>query len=181
MLDFKAMGEFLGIMLSIIFYLTPKEVESVQIWPNATDTNSKTKELSLIFHRSASGWYPDGISTNMSPGIRITDGKWVDEQGKTLLEIKKNLKVTNGTNYVFKPKDFENPLEFSVAGSKEDRAFSIKSNGKVIRAFRVKVLKSNKGAAANRRPVGQSDGSRNLSATFAADRAFPAAVAELGR
>jgi len=39
----------------------------------------------------------------------------------------------------------------------------------------------NKGAAANRRPAGQLDGSDNLSATVAADRAFPAAVAELGR
>ena len=36
-------------------------------------------------------------------------------------------------------------------------------------------------AAANRRPTGQLDGSDNLSATVAADRAFPAAVPELGR
>jgi hypothetical protein len=36
------------------------------------------------------------------------------------------------------------------------------------------------GAAANCRPVGQSDGSDNLSAIVAANRAFPAAVAELG-
>ncbi len=35
-----------------------------------------------------------------------------------------------------------------------------------------------KGAPANRRPAGQLDGSGNLSATVAADRAFPAAVAE---
>ena len=175
------MGEFLGIMLSIIFYLTPKEVESVQIWPYATDTNPKTKEMSLIFNRTQAGWYPDGISTNSSQCITVSDGKWVDEKGKVLLEIKANLKVTNGTNYVFKPKDFENPLEFSVAGSKEDRAFSIKSNGKVIREFRVKVLKSNKSAAANRRPAGQSDGSDNMSAIVAADPAFPAAVAELCR
>ena len=39
----------------------------------------------------------------------------------------------------------------------------------------------NQGAAANRRPAGQSDGSDNLSAIVAADRALPAAVAELGR
>jgi len=39
----------------------------------------------------------------------------------------------------------------------------------------------NEGAAANRRPAGQSDGLDNLSATVAADRAFPAAVAELDR
>ena len=36
-------------------------------------------------------------------------------------------------------------------------------------------------AAANRRPAGQSNGSGNLSAIVAVDRAFPAAVAELGR
>ena len=39
----------------------------------------------------------------------------------------------------------------------------------------------NQDAAANRRPAGQSDGSDNLSAIVAADRAFPAAVAEVGR
>jgi hypothetical protein len=39
---------------------------------------------------------------------------------------------------------------------------------------------ANQGAAANRRPAGQSGGSDNLSATVAADRAFPAAVAKLG-
>jgi hypothetical protein len=42
-------------------------------------------------------------------------------------------------------------------------------------------LPSNQSAAANRRPAGQLDGSGNLSAIVAADRAFPAAVAELGR
>lgn len=39
----------------------------------------------------------------------------------------------------------------------------------------------NQSAAANRRPALQSDGSDNLSAIVAAARAFPAAVAELGR
>jgi len=39
----------------------------------------------------------------------------------------------------------------------------------------------NQSAAANRRSAGQPDGSGNLFATVAADRAFPAAVAELGR
>ena len=43
------------------------------------------------------------------------------------------------------------------------------------------ALQPNQSAAANRRPAGQSDGSDNSSATVAADRAFPAAVAELGR
>jgi hypothetical protein len=47
--------------------------------------------------------------------------------------------------------------------------------------MRVGAIEPNKGAAANRRPAGQLDGSDSLTATLAADRAFPAAVAELGR
>ena len=40
----------------------------------------------------------------------------------------------------------------------------------------------NEGAAANRRPAGQSDGScQSRRGRIAADRAFPAAVAELDR
>jgi len=39
----------------------------------------------------------------------------------------------------------------------------------------------NQSAAANRHPAGQADGAGNLPATVAAARAFPAAVAELGR
>ena len=39
----------------------------------------------------------------------------------------------------------------------------------------------NQSAAANRRPAGQLDVSDNLAAIVAADRAFPAAVAELDR
>jgi hypothetical protein len=39
----------------------------------------------------------------------------------------------------------------------------------------------NHGAAANRRLAWQLSGSGDLSAIVAADRAFPAAVAELGR
>ena len=40
-------------------------------------------------------------------------------------------------------------------------------------------MKANQSAAANRRPAGQPNGSDNLPAIVAADRAFPAAVAEL--
>jgi hypothetical protein len=39
----------------------------------------------------------------------------------------------------------------------------------------------NQSAASNRRPAGQADGSGDLSVIVAADRAFPAAVAGLGR
>ena len=43
------------------------------------------------------------------------------------------------------------------------------------------MMWSNQGAAANRRPAGQFSGLDNLSAIVTADRAFPAAVAELDR
>ena len=46
---------------------------------------------------------------------------------------------------------------------------------------RKRTMMPNQSAAANRRPAGQLDGSGNLFATVAAARAFPAAVAELGR
>lgn len=42
-------------------------------------------------------------------------------------------------------------------------------------------MQPNHSAGADRHPAGQVDGSDNLSATVAADSAFPAAVAELGR
>lgn len=44
----------------------------------------------------------------------------------------------------------------------------------------MKTQAHTEGVAANRRPAGQSDGSDNLSAAVAADRAFPAVVAEFG-
>ena len=47
--------------------------------------------------------------------------------------------------------------------------------------FRILKMQANQSAAAHRRPAGQSDGSDNLAAIVAADRAFPAAVAELDR
>ena len=43
------------------------------------------------------------------------------------------------------------------------------------------MMRANQSAAANRRPALQSDGSGDLAETVAANRAFPAAVAELGR
>jgi hypothetical protein len=53
--------------------------------------------------------------------------------------------------------------------------------GRFMSFAETNTMWANQGAAANRRPAGQSDGSGNLAATVAADRAFPAAVAELGR
>jgi len=40
------------------------------------------------------------------------------------------------------------------------------------------MLTANQSAASNRRPAGQAGGSDNFFATVAADRAFPAAVAD---
>ena len=48
-----------------------------------------------------------------------------------------------------------------------------------LRQVTHKLLRPNQSAAANRRPAGLLDGSGNLSAIVAADRAFPAAVAQL--
>jgi hypothetical protein len=50
-----------------------------------------------------------------------------------------------------------------------------------LRRFRFPREPPNQGAAADRRPAEQSDGPDDLSATLAANRAFLAAVAELGR
>ena len=47
--------------------------------------------------------------------------------------------------------------------------------------IKAKANQANQGAPANRRTAGQLDGSGNLAAIVATDRAFPAAVAELGR
>jgi hypothetical protein len=43
-----------------------------------------------------------------------------------------------------------------------------------------KMMTPNQGAASNRRPAGRADRSDNLSAIVAADRAFPAAIPDLG-
>jgi len=47
--------------------------------------------------------------------------------------------------------------------------------------MRAHTTRPNQSAPANRRPALQSDGLCNLAAIVAADRALPAAVAELGR
>ncbi len=45
----------------------------------------------------------------------------------------------------------------------------------------MRFSQANQSAAANRRPAGQLNGSDNLTATVATERAFPTAVAELDR
>jgi len=144
------MGDFLGIMLAIIFSVTPKEVDRVQIWPYAGDTNQHAKELSLTFRKTEHGWCPDDGETNQNRCVTISDGKWLDEHGKVLLEIKDNLKISNGTNYVFGVKGWDNPIEFSVVEGKDERTFALKGQGKKGREIKVKSLKSKQVAPANR-------------------------------
>jgi hypothetical protein len=145
------MGEFLGIMFAIIFFVTPKENDRVQIWPYAADTNSYWRELNVSLIRTKDGWCPGDGDTNRDRCVVISNGKWVDEHGKVVLEIKNNLKVTNGTNYVFNPKDWENPLQFSVREGQGERTFEIREKGKTIREIKVKMWKSDKSAATNGR------------------------------
>lgn len=143
------MSGFLGIMLSIIFFVTPEKFDRIQVWPYAASTNSQTRELSLTFQRTRGGWCPDFGDTNQTTCMMITNGLWMDETGKVLLDIKNNLKVSQGTNYVFQPKGWDNPLEFSVRGNTSEKFFEIKEAGKVVRVFKVRMSKSNQGEAGN--------------------------------
>lgn len=90
-------------------------------------------------------------------------GQWKDDaEGKTFI-------------FLLKGEDFQRVYQGFF-----NRELSEKSEiEKIIREQKEKT--PNQGAAANRRPAGQLDGSGNLAAVVAADRAFPAAVAELGR
>lgn len=51
--------------------------------------------------------------------------------------------------------------------------------GKFLSVLSIESL--NQSASANRRPTGKTDGSGNLAATVATDRAFPVIVAGFGR
>jgi len=107
---FLTMGEFLDVMLAIIFFVTPKDIDRVQIWPYAADTNSHTRELSLTFQRTKNGWCPDFSETNRAACVEIANGRWLDESGKVLLDIKGNLKVTHRTNYLLCRLDYTVPI-----------------------------------------------------------------------
>ena len=136
------MGDFVAIMLAVIFFVTPKDMDHVQIWPYADDPKKYLKDLSLTFRKTGSGWCPDDGDKDLSRCVTIADGKWLDEKGKVLLELKGNLTISQGTNYVFKPKDWENPLKFAVREGSSERLFEIKENGKTTRTFKVKMWKS---------------------------------------
>lgn len=174
------MGDFVAIMLAIIFSVTPKDVNRVQIWPYAGDTNQQTSKLSVTFRRTETGWCPDDGDTNQTRCVTISDGRWIDEHGQTQLDIRNNLKVTDGTNYVFKPTDWERPLEFSVAEGKEERLFEIRSGGKTIRVFKVKPLKSNKTLEPTADGAFILRSIDNITSTDSVTRRC-AAVAQLGR
>src|SRR5688500_10526930 len=126
------MGEFVAIMLSIIFFLTPKEINEVQVRPYATDTDAHLRELTLNIRKTENGWCFDFVEPNPTRCLVVTNGQWLDRNGKLVMDIKNNLKVTQGTNYIFKPKDWDNPLEFSVGDNNDEKIFQIKAEGKTV-------------------------------------------------
>ncbi len=134
---------FLDIVLSIVVFLAPQNVTKIQIWPYAADPSERMRELKMTYSKGTNGWCVDYGETNMGPCLIITDGKLMDDHGKVLLNIKDNLKSADGTNYVFKPKEFENPLEFSVRESRDERTIEVREKGKIVRELRVKMGKSN--------------------------------------
>ena len=105
--------------------------------------------------------------------IGLTDGqrRALDRGERFILFVVCNLKVAGQEEVIEIPSEALSHAKFRV----ESTHYIYGSELRLI------TNAPNQGAAANRRPAGQSDGSGNLSATVAADRAFPAAVAELGR
>jgi hypothetical protein len=138
------MGEFLGIMLTIIFFVSPKDVNRIEVWPNASDPRENVRSLSLSFGWNGSNWCTQEEGTNTSSCFILSDGRWKDEDGKVILDIKANLNSSEGTNFVFKPKEWERPLRFSVREGADERTFEIKEDGKTVREFRVKMWRSAK-------------------------------------
>jgi len=132
---------YVEIMAAIILYLAPEDSSTVQVWPYAADPSARKKEVMVTYQKDARGWYQDW-ENRKGPCILENDGKMRDEAGKVFLDIKSNLKVSHGTNYVFKPKDWDNPLEFSLRDNKESRTFEIKEGGKTVREFKAKLSKS---------------------------------------
>jgi hypothetical protein len=141
------MYDFLDIILSVVIFLSPHDINRIQMWPYAGDSKQtpagSMNELSLTYQKDGNQWCEDYGDTNKGPCLIVTDGKLVDEHGKILLDIKDNLKVTNGTNYVFKPKDFDNPLKFSVSDGNGEKTIKIYDNTNVVREIRVKMWKAN--------------------------------------
>jgi len=137
------MYDFLDIILSVVIYLSPHDINRIQICPYAADTKQtpagRMNELSLTYQKDGNQWCEDFGDTNKGPCIIVTDGKLMDEHGKILLDIKDNLKVTNGTNYVLKPKGFDNPLKFSVREGNGEKTIAIYDSTNVVREIRFKV------------------------------------------
>jgi hypothetical protein len=131
--------EFMMYMFAIILSLTPKDVDTVQIWPYADATNGWRKDASFTFEKTANGWCPTLSDSDRDRCIALTNGNWVDAQGKVQLEINKNLSVSEKTNYTFQPKDFERPLRFTIHQKNEERTIDIKEKGKTVRVFKAKM------------------------------------------
>ena len=140
------MYDFLDIILAVVICLSPHDINRIQMWPNAADPGQtplgRMNELSLIYQKDGNQWCADFGETNKGPCIIVTDGKLVDEHGKILLNIKDNLKVANETNYVFQPKDFDNPLKFSVSDGNGEKTVAIYDGTNVVREIRFKAWRT---------------------------------------
>jgi hypothetical protein len=139
------MSPFLDIMVAIVIFLSPPDIKRIEIWPYAADPNNRNRELMMPYLKGSGGWCVDFGETNRVRCIHMNAGIMVDEKGKVLLNIKDNLKMSNGTNYVFKPIDFDNPLGFSIVEGKDERTIQIKEKGKIVRELRVRTWKSTSG------------------------------------
>lgn len=112
------------------------------------------------------------VRTGKSSARPLTLLEWEDTQKKIQAQIDDLATYYAFTNFATTNRD-----PFDPPDPKLDSTW--------IEEFREKLRSitnapaANQGAAANRRPDGQADGSGNLSATVAGDRAFPAAVADL--
>jgi len=155
------MYSFLDIIVSIVIFLAPQDTNRIQIWPYAADPSDHKKDLSLTYQKGTNGWCIDiDGDTTMWPCLIVTEGKLVDEHGNVLLDIKHNLKISNRTNYLFKPKDFENPLEFSLREGKNERTIEVKDKGKIYRELRVRMWKSDPQGGANGKQPSVSETNR---------------------
>mgnify|MGYP003383572972 CR=1 FL=1 len=136
-----------------------------------TVTRSKRKTFDLIVDG-----LPAEVKCKQLPWARLdfiglTDGqrRALHQGERFILFVVCNLKVAGQEEVV------EIPSE-SLAQAK----FKVESTH-YIYGRELRLIAPYQNAAANRRPAGQLDGLDKVLATVAADRALPAAVAELGR
>src|SRR5262245_49997304 len=120
------MNDPLGIVFTIIFLMAPKDIETVQIWPNAVDANAELRQASFSFSRTTNGWCSDSGMPYPLGCVTISNGICLNNHGQVLLR-KDDLKIANGTNYTFKPDNHDGTLEFSVRQENDEKTLTFKA------------------------------------------------------